>query len=233
MTEEPEDRAHETACACGGAASRRAMLAGASALGLGAVLDAAGARAEGADERPKEGDHLVSIDAATPVALEPKDIAAPQIIAWPMDPAGAVVRNGSRLNKVLLVRLDPATLLGATRERAADGIVQTLVQAGGTVRAATMGTRTGTVALNGVGGSIVVEGQLATPGTAPGTTGGAIVANRPVVILRSPRRWPGVAPPSEFTAVGSSPEMVRLWKGFFRLAGVIEGKSSPGRTERP
>ncbi len=61
--------------------------------------------------------------------------------------------------------------------RAADGIVQNLVQAGGTIRAATMGGQTGTVALNGVGGSIVVEGQLAVPGTAPGTKGGTIVAN--------------------------------------------------------
>ena len=58
--------------------------------------------------------------------------------------------------------------------RAADGIVQNLVQAGGKIRAATMGDQTGTVALNGIGGSIVVEGQLSAPGTAPGTTGGAI-----------------------------------------------------------
>ena len=58
--------------------------------------------------------------------------------------------------------------------RAADGIVQTLVQAGGKIRAATVGAQTGTVALNGVGGSIVVEGQLAAPGYAPGTTGGNI-----------------------------------------------------------
>ena len=58
--------------------------------------------------------------------------------------------------------------------RAADGIVQNLVQAGGTIRAATMGDQTGVVALNGVGGSIVVEGQLSAPGSAPGTKGGAI-----------------------------------------------------------
>jgi filamentous hemagglutinin family protein len=58
--------------------------------------------------------------------------------------------------------------------RAADGIVQTLVQAGGTIRAATMGGHSGTVALNGVGGSIVVEGQLSAPGSAPGTQGGAV-----------------------------------------------------------
>ena len=58
--------------------------------------------------------------------------------------------------------------------RAADGIVQNLVQAGGTIRAATMGDQTGVVALNGVGGSIVVEGPLSAPGLAPGTKGGAI-----------------------------------------------------------
>lgn len=40
-----------------------------------------------------------------------------------MEPAAKVVRSGSRLNKVLLVRLDPATLVGVTRERAADGVV--------------------------------------------------------------------------------------------------------------
>ena len=48
--------------------------------------------------------------------------------------------------------------------RAADGIVQNLVQAGGKIRAATMGEQTGTIALNGVGGSIIVEGQLSAVG---------------------------------------------------------------------
>jgi Rieske Fe-S protein len=93
-------------------------------LGLSAALDAATmpATAEPVDERPKEGDHLVAIDAAVPVDLAPKDVAGP-IIAWPMDPQARLIRNGSRLNKVLLVRLDPATLVGATRERAADGVV--------------------------------------------------------------------------------------------------------------
>jgi len=109
----------------GAGANRRDVLMAASALGVNAMLDGAvmPATAEPADERPKEGDHLVAIDAANPVALEPKDVSAPQLIAWPMDPASGLVRNGSRLNKVLLVRLDPATLAGATRERAADGVV--------------------------------------------------------------------------------------------------------------
>jgi filamentous hemagglutinin family protein len=45
--------------------------------------------------------------------------------------------------------------------RAADGVVGTLVQAGGTIKAAH-----GTVVLNGVGGSIEVEGQLSAAGGA-------------------------------------------------------------------
>jgi rieske iron-sulfur protein len=45
------------------------------------------------------------------------------LTAYPMDPAARVVRDDSRLNQVLLVRLDPTTLNGDTRERAADGIV--------------------------------------------------------------------------------------------------------------
>ena len=73
--------------------------------------------------------------------------------------------------------------------RAADGIVQNLVQAGGIIRAATKGDHTGTVALNGVGGAIVVEGQLSAPGNAPGTKGGAIevVSNGNVVLASTAR----------------------------------------------
>lgn len=100
--------------------SRRDILAAASALGVNAV---APAMAEPADERPKKGDYLVAIDAAEPDTLSPNDITGRQVIAWPIDPKDKLIRNGSRLNKVLLVRLDPATLVGATRERAADGVV--------------------------------------------------------------------------------------------------------------
>jgi rieske iron-sulfur protein len=120
MSEAPEERVEVAAFCCGTRTSRRDILSIASVLGLNAALAHA---AEPADERPKEGDHLVAIEATAPVALEPKDISSPQVIAWPMDPASKLVRSGSRLNKVLLVRLDPAALAGATRERAADGVV--------------------------------------------------------------------------------------------------------------
>ena len=57
--------------------------------------------------------------------ITPADVPAggPPIIAWPMDPASKTVRDGSRLNQVLLLRLDPASLDESTKPHAADGIV--------------------------------------------------------------------------------------------------------------
>src|SRR6202035_5600403 len=92
MSEAPEERVEVAAFCCGTRTSRRDVLAAASVLGLSAALAHA---AEPADERPKEGDHLVAIDATAPVALEPIDISSPQVIAWPMDPASKLVRSGS------------------------------------------------------------------------------------------------------------------------------------------
>src|SRR5262249_24828966 len=87
--------------------------------------DGSAALAEPASERPKENDLLVSVERDTTDALAPADvpIGGPPVLAWPMDPASNGVRKGSRLNKGLLVRLDPATLVGVTNERAAEGVV--------------------------------------------------------------------------------------------------------------
>jgi Rieske Fe-S protein len=99
---------------------RRDVLALASVLGVSAAV--APVMADPADERPQEDDYLVAVDAATPDGLTPKDVGRP-VIAWPVDPVARLIRNGSRLNKVLLVRLDPAMLAGPTRGRAAEGVV--------------------------------------------------------------------------------------------------------------
>jgi rieske iron-sulfur protein len=111
-------------CSRPGRSTRRDVLALVSLLSLDAIGGAV-AQAEPADERPKVGDLLVSVDSDSPIPLEPKDIPAggPQLLAWPMDAANVVVRKGSRLNKVLLLRLDPATLTAPTSERAAEGVV--------------------------------------------------------------------------------------------------------------
>jgi rieske iron-sulfur protein len=103
--------------------TRRELIAVGAFVASNSVLGATRGLAQGADERPRAGDQLVAIDAAEPVPLSPGDIPASQILAWPMEPGSKLVRNGSRLNRVLLVRLDPATLVGLTRERAADGVV--------------------------------------------------------------------------------------------------------------
>ena len=52
--------------------------------------------------------------------------------------------------------------------RAADGIVQQLVDAGGHISAAAAGAPGGTIVLDGVGGDIRVSGQLAATGTQGG-----------------------------------------------------------------
>ena len=44
-------------------------------------------------------------------------------MAWAMDPIDRTVRSGSRLNRVLLIRLDAGKLSPETRSRAADGVV--------------------------------------------------------------------------------------------------------------
>jgi rieske iron-sulfur protein len=120
-------RANCCACDCGAAegSTRRGFFAILSAFGWNLAVMAVPALAQPASERPKEGDLLVSVEGEKPDALEPKDIpdGGPPVLAWPMDVADKTVRKESRLNKILLVRLDPATLVGVTKERAAEGVV--------------------------------------------------------------------------------------------------------------
>ena len=59
----------------------------------------------------------------TPLTAEDLAVGAPQTIAWPFDPIEKILRNGSRLNQVLLLRLDPEKLTPETRLRSANGIV--------------------------------------------------------------------------------------------------------------
>jgi len=67
----------------------------------------------------------VRVGSAAPTPLTPDNLplGAGPVMAWPMEPAGNVVRDGSRLNKVLLLRLDPSVLDAQTAERAANGVV--------------------------------------------------------------------------------------------------------------
>jgi len=76
-------------------------------------------------ERPHEGDVLIAVGATSPEPLKPEDLPldGKQTFTWPMDPTTGTVRDGSRLNKVLLLRLDPEGSDPETKGHAADGVV--------------------------------------------------------------------------------------------------------------
>jgi Rieske Fe-S protein len=86
-------------------------------------------RADDADEAaapPQQGDRLVfAFDERAGQIITPEDVlpGAAQILAYPMAAATQVVRDGTRLNQIIVVRLDPASLAPETEARAAHGIV--------------------------------------------------------------------------------------------------------------
>jgi len=94
----------------------------ASATGTAAAED----EAPGSDLRPQKADVLVfaSGDRAGEV-IKPEELkpGGPYVRAWPKDPKTSVIRKGSRLNELVVVKLDPAGLDDDTRARSADGIV--------------------------------------------------------------------------------------------------------------
>jgi len=89
-------------------------------LGLAQTTDAA------ASAPPQPGDWLVFAfgdRAGEPVTPESLMLGSKQVFAYPQDAASGVVRDGSRLNQVILVRLDPAMLSPGTLAHAAGGVV--------------------------------------------------------------------------------------------------------------
>jgi rieske iron-sulfur protein len=109
---------------------RRMMLQIAVAAGLAAAVGGPAAAAPAPQEpknmRPQQGDVFVFAAGDKEGAeIKPEDLKPDerQVLAWPMDPQTKTRRDGSRLNQVLLVRVDPASLDEPTRPHAADGIV--------------------------------------------------------------------------------------------------------------
>ena len=57
------------------------------------------------------------------VTVSDLPVGGPPVTVFPFEPQGKIVRDDSRLNQVLLVRLDPEGFNSDTRARAADGVV--------------------------------------------------------------------------------------------------------------
>lgn len=105
---------------------RRRVLQGCCGLALAAPLAARGDEADEASAAPRENDVLVFAygDRAGQV-IAPADVTvgAKQLLAFPMDSATKRIRDGSRLNQLIVVRLTADKLTAETAARAADGIV--------------------------------------------------------------------------------------------------------------
>jgi Rieske Fe-S protein len=104
---------------------RRAVLRGAAGLVLAWMTPVRTAVQDSRAARPAAGDLLVRVGDEALTPLTPEDVPRNQtpLMAWAMAPEERVVRSGSRLNRILLVRLDPETFAESTRARAADGVV--------------------------------------------------------------------------------------------------------------
>jgi rieske iron-sulfur protein len=107
--------------------ARRALLKLAAGAGLGLLMaDGVTAQDDPRRARPQTNDRFVFAGGdrkGQVITLADLPAGGPPLTAYPMDATTKVVRDDSRLNQVLLVRLDPNGLQGETRARAAEGIV--------------------------------------------------------------------------------------------------------------
>lgn len=108
--------------------SRRAVLKSALAAGLGLqfACRAADAAEEPTKVRPQVDDRFVFRSGERQgqmITQHDLPLGGPPVIAYPMDAKTGIIRNGSRLNQILLLRLPEAELTEPTRPVAAEGIV--------------------------------------------------------------------------------------------------------------
>ncbi len=108
--------------------SRRVILKSALSIGFGLqfISLAAGDAEEPKKSRPQVGDVFTfSAEDRRGQILTPQDVppGGPPVIVYPMDASTQTVRNGSRLNRLLLIRFAPEELTEQTRAFAADGVM--------------------------------------------------------------------------------------------------------------
>ena len=106
---------------------RRTVLEGMCMVGL-AVPGRASAQMPEPEtlEPPKPGDVLVHAfgdEAGNVISVDALQTDSKQIFAWAMEPASGMVRSGTRLNQVVLIRVDPARMSEETAARSINGLV--------------------------------------------------------------------------------------------------------------
>jgi len=117
----------DSGMSCRAAGSRRGLLKAAFGVAIANLAPGpAAAQPDPRNARPQVGDRFVySTGAKKGAVVAPGDLplGGPHSTAYAQDPASGVVRDGSRLNEVILVRLDPAELTDAARANAPHGYV--------------------------------------------------------------------------------------------------------------
>lgn len=123
LTQAPGEQSVAGCCACcqPDLGRRQALKSVAGA----AIVAGVGLQPLPAAARPAPGDMLVADDVEKdPVAIKAKDVQAGKpMLAYPFDPASKQIRNDSKLNKVVLVRVAEADLDADSKGRAADGVL--------------------------------------------------------------------------------------------------------------
>jgi Rieske Fe-S protein len=105
---------------------RRRVLEACCGFALCAPLVARGEETDDASAPPQAGDalaHAYGERAGRPMAAADVALGAKPLLAYPMHVATQRVRDGTRLNQLVVVRLPADKLTDDTRVRAADGIV--------------------------------------------------------------------------------------------------------------
>lgn len=106
--------------------NRRQLLGCMCALGLG-LPAMAEAQTDPALNSPPRVDDLIAYaygdKAGQPVSINDLEQEKQQVFAFALDPATKQMRNGSRMNQLLLIRLDPAKLTPETAARSVNGLV--------------------------------------------------------------------------------------------------------------
>lgn len=134
MNRKPDPEPGPACCECVDHARRRSV---GLLLATGLVAALADRHAAADEEKPEKkaepekappqpGDEFVFAKGASKgktVAVADLATVGTLLEVWAKDPASGAVRSKSRLNRVLLLRLDPASLDEATAKRSAEGIV--------------------------------------------------------------------------------------------------------------
>ena len=107
--------------------NRRQVLGGMCALGFSLPGMKEANAQDAALMLPPQVNDLVAYaygdKAGQPVSATDLDVESKQVFAFALDPVSGMMRNGTRMNQLLLIRLDPASLAPETAARSANGLV--------------------------------------------------------------------------------------------------------------